>query len=325
MRFAPPKFPKLPRYRGEADPIHASARVIALEKIDGANTRIGVPQGAQEPEDLSLGGRVLMEDESSFSERAIVDVIRGDEALVARLLALSASRGEDIALYGETCGGRIQRMGFIYGPRPHFLLFGARLGGAWCSYSRPIAGPEGAPPPMTLVKLAEQLGLVLPPLCYEGPPNAQALDALLDRPSQHSLDQGFERRDVDRTQEGVVIWADPLLLDPYGRPLVAKHKHPSRREWRAPDDAQVLGPEEFAERAAPVERLRHAIEHLRAAGKWIDEPEERDRRIVRRAVQDISKEVPEYQAQLSRFGKAKVRAALEVVIRARIAEALASD
>lgn len=304
-----PAFIKLPRYRAEADPLHCVTRVVALEKIDGANTRIGVPAGARDASQLIVGGRVLLEHEEGFSERALLTAVRQNESLVERLLALELS--QDLVLYGETCGGKVQQMGFIYGPKPHFLLFAARLGGAWCSFERsPTFSGEPLP---SLVKLAQALDVRLPPRLYEGPPDAAAMEALLDRPSQHSVDQGFSREDVDRTQEGIVIWADPLLLDPFGAPLVAKYKHPKRREYTQATEAGAT-PLDFAKRAAPDERLRHAEQHLRAAGKWSSPDDANTPKLVRRVIQDISKEVPEYQTQLAQHGKKAVRAALERVI-----------
>lgn len=316
-----PAFFKLPHYRGEADPIHAVSRVVCLEKIDGANTRVLVPRGASREEELRIGGRTLMEDEAGFSQPFLGELFRRDAALCRRLFAFAGALGQDVALYGETCGGRIQAAGYMYGSRPHFLLFAARIGGVWLSPTRPSPPPppgedddvEGQPgralPPLTAV--AEALELPLPPLLYEGPPDRERFAGLIERPSQHSLDQGAARGDVEGTQEGIVIWSDPLLFDAHGAPLVAKFKHPRRREaLDGPPDARESA-EEFARRVLLRERLAHAIEHLRETGKWTGEPDQDRPAVIRRLIQDVAREVPEYQEQLARHGKKAVRKALE--------------
>ena len=168
-------------------------------------------------------------------------------------------------------------------------------------------------------QLADTLSLDVPPVVYEGPADANAFEALLDVPSPYSVQRGFDRTDVDRTQEGIVIWADPLLRTPDGAPVVAKLKHPRRREYAA-----ARGPDslvDFAARAVNAERVRHAIEHLQASGRLSDDPSERLDRIIKRTIQDVAREVPEYQERLAQAGKAAVRGALADQARA-VAQAL---
>lgn len=317
-----PTFPKLPAYRGSADLLHTVRRVVCLEKIDGANTRIAalhehVSAGLDGPEALIVGGRSLLESDPGFNQDFLGPIARDNRALHTGLVELVREHSGDVVLYGETCGGRIQRMGFIYGSRTHFLLFGARIGGAWCSWS--VSPSRSGPALPTLQQLAERLGVPTPPLLYEGEPDSERFESLLGQTSAHSLRQGFERSDVEPTQEGIVIWADPLLRTPEGDPLVAKLKHPSRREYSPPaGDDGVQG---FAERAVPLERIHHGIEHLRGSGRWRGAPLTRLDRLVRRVIQDVAREVPEYQDQIALRGKEAVRAALGEAVR-RQAEAL---
>ena len=140
-----PAFPKIPSFRGDADLLSAARRVICLEKIDGTNTRLGlslaaVRSGQQDP---AVGSRVLMENDEGYKQTVLGQTIRRHEGITKGLPQLVIDVQQDIVLYGETCGGRIQKMGFIYGAQPHFLLFGARVGGAWCSWSRAYQGSEG--------------------------------------------------------------------------------------------------------------------------------------------------------------------------------------
>lgn len=311
MAFPTP-FPKIPSYRREADLLGQVRRVVCLEKIDGTNTRIGVPAGAQTPDEIVAGGRSLLPGDDGFNQDFLVELIRRDGRLCRRLLALSAELGVDIELYGETCGARIQQLGLLYGSRTHLLLFAARLGGVWTGFSTAPPPPPKQAPLRSVQQLAEALGVPTVPCLYTGPPDPAVLDALRSRPSQHSIDQGFSRADVDQTHEGIVIWSDPVLLAPWGDPVVAKHKPPHRQEARHISDAALLSPEAFAESAVLPERLRHARQHLEEQGRW----DSALGSLSRRVIQDVAREVPSYQAHLRAHGKRAVRAALKARVRA---------
>ena len=310
-------FPKIPLYRAEADLVHAVRRVVAVEKIDGTNTRIGLTraQVAAGNVDPMVGGRVLMEDDKGFAQPFLGPLVRSHHALRGGLERLVREWDADVVLYGEVCGGRIQRMGFIYGARPHFVLFGAKIAGAWLSWSRAVVSGDAARRSLpTLVQLSALLEVPMPPLLYEGEPSEEHFRGLIDRPSAYSLAVGFDRRDVDRSQEGIVIWPDPLLLSPDGHPIVAKLKHPHRRE--SVDSHRAEGLDDFATRVMPAERIHHAVEYLQAAGKWPEDPDAQVERVVRRAIQDVAKEDPGYEERIARHGKKPTRTALERAARA---------
>ncbi len=313
MTFIPAVFPKIPAYRREADPVHHARRVACMEKIDGANTRVGVPRGARSADELVIGGRVLLEGDPDFCQPALRQSVVDDAARVQALLALSRELLGDLVLYGETCGRGIQSTGFIYGARAHLVLFAATVGGAWVSLSRPlelIDDEDHARRVPSLREIAERARLPVAPCLYEGEPDAERFDALLDRPSEHAQSRGSAPARSDTTHEGVVIWSDPVLLDGAGRLLVAKHKHPRRREAvDAPSGRE--SPEEFASRVVTAERVRHALQHLRESGRAGGAREELSSLIARRVVQDVSREEPAYHDAIGRHGKAAVRAALE--------------
>lgn len=309
-------FPKIPQYRREADPIHGVRNVVCLEKIDGTNTRVGVPRAARSAADVVFGGRTLLEHEPGFCQPVLREAFFADRAREARLLRFAAELGGDLVLYGETCGRGIQAQGFLYGPRPHFVLFAARVDGAWLSFGQPLRLTDDASEPRELPSLravAAGIGVALAPCVYEGPPDPARFDALLELPSAHATSAGGNR--TEAPQEGVVVWSDPLLLDGAGRPLVAKHKDPRRSEaLDLEGDAAAEDVAAFAERVVRLERLRHARQHLAEAGRWGGAGEERAALVVRRVVQDVAREVPEYQTQLGLAGKARVRAALEAQV-----------
>ena len=307
-------FPTIPRYRGEADALHTVRSVVCLEKIDGANTRVHAGRGAASAVDLVFGGRTLLEGEPAFCQPVLREAFVADPGPARRLCALVGESGRALTLYGETCGRGIQAQGHVYGPKPHFVLFGARSEGAWLSVSASLEvevddGPACVLP--SLRALAERLGVALAPALYAGPPDDAQLRALAVRPSAHAQARGG--RHADAAHEGIVIWSDPLRLDGAGRPIVAKLKDPRRSESLELEDerAESEGIEVFAARVILRERLIHARQHLEESGRWGPPGEARTALLVRRVVQDVAREEPAYARQIAAAGKGPVREALE--------------
>lgn len=303
MPFSPTQFPKIPQYKQQADWLHCVNNVVCMEKIDGTNTRIGVSKNAQSADDIVIGGRTLLEYEEKFSQKFICDLIRKDQELCAAMISFATEIDRDVVFYGETCGGSIQACGFIYG-KVHFVLFAATIDGVWCNYSRSM---DQAYP--TLLQMAKRIGFTLAPCLYQGLPNAEEFSTLIDRISQHSENRGFHRQDADNTHEGIVIWSDPVLLNSYGEPIVAKYKHPNRQEYIATTEENQT-PGDFAKRVILAERIHHAIEYLKEQGRWQQNFFANKENVVRRVIQDVAREVEEYQQQLSLHGKKNVRKAL---------------
>lgn len=318
MTFVPAVFPRIAAYRREADAVHHAREVVCLEKIDGSNTRVGVPRDLHRTDQLVVGGRSLLEGDEGFCQPEL----RAGFVASVRLEALrdvARTLPDHLTLYGETCGRGIQATGFIYGPSAHFVLFAAAVGSAWLGWSHALdliddAGSVRRLP--SLCDLAAQTGLTLAPCLYRGAPDPERFDALLDRPSAHAASRGASSRHADTTHEGVVIWSDPALQDGAGRLLVAKHKHPNRREAldETPGGDDTAGG--FAARVVNGERLAHARQHLEEGGRWQCPRDERVDRLVRRVVQDVAREEPAYARQIVRHTKAVVRAALEARARA---------
>ena len=302
MNTFPKEFPKIAAYKQQADWIHCVKHVVCLEKIDGTNTRIGIPKEAQSAEDIVIGGRTLLEHESNFSQQFLCQMIRNDHTLCERMIAFANTLQADVTFYGETCGASIQACGFIYGKKIHFVLFAATIDDIWCGYSRSICGKLP-----TLKQIAKRIGFTVAPCLYEGEPNSEHFSSLLDRRSQHSIDCGFQRD--NNIHEGLVIWSDPVLMSSYGIPIVAKYKHSSRREY-IPKNEENNSVSDFAQRVVLPERMQHAVAHLQEQGRWLENFIDNKEAVIRRVIQDIAREVDEYQNQLSINGKKKVRKAI---------------
>lgn len=305
MTTFPQPFPKIPTYRGQADLLHSVRRVVCMEKLDGANVRVGVPVTASSATDLLIGGRTLMEGEPGFNQAMLLPLIREEQALVESLIRITTQLGAPLTLYGEACGAPIQRMGHIYGAQLHFVLFAAKLGDVWLS---PTQSARQEWP--SLSWLASEANLTIAPSLYEGPADEEHFQSLLERASAHGLARGTQRPKEDMLHEGIVIWADPMLCGPDGAPLVAKLKHPSRREYNAPRDGEEVTPVSFASRCVTAERIDHARSYLQEKGRW-DDANPDWQALARRVMQDVAREVDEYHTLLQKFGKDAVRDALQ--------------
>jgi hypothetical protein len=71
------------------------------------------------------------------------------------------------------------------------------------------------------------------------------------------------------------------------------------------EEGGLEGPEAFAEWVIQPERLRHVRQHLQETGRAVQLAA-----LQQRVIQDVSREVPEYQEQLRAHGKRAVREAL---------------
>lgn len=315
MSSAIPLFPKIPNYRREADLLHALRSVSCLEKLDGAQTRLFIPEGAERPEHVVIGSRsrLLGEDAPLASlDDNLRAGIRAHAGALERCLRLPRAIRSNLALFGETIGRSLNAGGHRYSHRPLFVLFAASIGGTWLSptaRARLRAEPFDELP--SVRDLSEKLEIPMAPLLYEGPPEPTIFDALVQQPSAFARAAGRG----EAHQEGIVIWSDPLLLDSSGLPLVAKLKDPKSAEVLDRSDPSVEPLEGFAERVVRLERLRHARQHLTERGTLPGvprlPPSIQGDLLAQRVVQDVAREIPEYQDQLRLYGKKAVRVAIE--------------
>jgi hypothetical protein len=333
----PSLFCKIPHYRKTADPIHLIRNVVALEKLDGTHTRWVVPAHATHHDQLLVGGRTLWEHDPDFRQPFLRTALLSSAKVGSSLLEFVQESRETMVLYGETCGRGIQSSGHIYGNTPRFVLFAATIGNTWLSFHRPteLRPTELRPtnqeehqrstPLPSLVQLASGLGIPLTPCLYQGEPIQEQFDALLDRPSAFALKYGSTRHAQDSTHEGIVLWPDPVLLDSSGQLLIAKHKHPRRREALENTHDSPETVHEYAERVIQPERLIHAQSYLEERGRWPSEQQEQAQLLAKRVVQDVAREQSDYQEQILRHGKQALRAALEQVTHQRFNDKLSTE
>jgi Rnl2 family RNA ligase len=193
--------------------------VVATEKLHGSNFRVFFPAGVTSIEEVRFGGRneIFAPGSDGFHGGRPVRWFRERPALLGRLAEVFAARGfGDVIVYGEVCGTSVQK-GVRYAPdgEVFFRAFDVRVSGNFVTYD-------------LFVELCEAAGLPRVPEIWRGEPSRAALDALLERPSDEASRNGVGA--PANLAEGVVVRANPLLVDNLGTWLVIKHKAQKFRE-----------------------------------------------------------------------------------------------
>jgi len=158
---------------------------------------------------------------------------------------------ENVVIYGESYGGKMQGMSETYGTRPVFVAFDVKIGGLW------LAVPQAA-------EVAEAMGLEF--VHYvECSTDLKALDEQRDRDSVQAFRNGMGE---GHKAEGIVIRAPFECTLNNGARLIAKHKRDDFRETRTPrrvsgkqlkvlEDARAIAAEWVTEM-----RLTHVLDKL---------------------------------------------------------------
>lgn len=208
--------------------------VYALEKIDGTSAHVGWRGG-----NLSLYGGCVGP-----------PAYRACFALDALEAALKALGHDDVIVYGEAYGGKVQGMSKVYGPTTKFVAFDVRIGHSWLDV------PDAQ-------DVVGKLGLEF--VAYNRTPtDLAALNIERDRCSIQAI-----RNDMGDAQprEGVVLRPIHEVMWKTGERVITKHKQDRVRETKAPrvvgEDLEVLTKAEaIATEWVTDERLRHVLDHL---------------------------------------------------------------
>lgn len=264
-------------------------QVVATEKLHGSNFRAFFPGGMSSPDEVRFGGRneIFAPGHDGFYGGRPVRWFRERPALVTRLAAAFAARGfGDVIVYGEVCGAGVQK-GVRYAP-DHDLFFRAfdiRVGENFVTYD-------------LFVELCDLAGLPRVPEVWRGEPSREALDALLERPSDEAARNGVA--DAANLAEGVVVRSNPLLRDMFGTWLVIKHKAQKFRESQpravkaAPDRAPV---DEFVATYVVRGRVINAVGRLRDGGATLHASMQDMPMLSAAVIADLHKECgPEWRA-----------------------------
>lgn len=172
--------------------------VVATEKLHGTNCQIGYVPGLDN-DDLFLDGNLyvgskgmsakglVMKNNEANDFNVYVRTLRGliDEGFGDKIKALSDTRGGAIVrVFGEVYGKGVQDL--AYGTTaPQFAVFDIQIDGEYVAYK-------------SRIELAEQLGVPVVPVLYEGPYDLTAMEPFRD---------GKDTISGTNVREGIVIVA----------------------------------------------------------------------------------------------------------------------
>jgi hypothetical protein len=228
-----------------------SGPVVVQEKIDGSQFSFGVvPDGANgELKIRSRGQNIVPEAPPKMFAKAVETVV----ALRSSLVPGWVYRGEvlDKPKHNALAYDRV--------PKGNVILFDVEMGDQWFADA------------VRLVGIGQILGLETVPMIYDGPGSSLTLDRLKQWLDSVSILGG-------QKVEGVVIKAYGRFgLD--GKTLMGKHvseafKEIAGGEWKAanPKLGDIIG--QLIERYKTPARWEKAVQHLRDAGKLLDEPKD---------------------------------------------------
>ena len=228
-------------YRPEAQTLLLFREVYALEKCDGTSAHLAWHSGVLT---YSSGGA------SATTFRAIFD----DEKLRAAFAALGH---DDVAVYGEAYGGKMQGMRATYGDALRFIVFDVKIGGIWLTVPN-------------MADVAAKLNLEVVPWRKVSTDLAM-LDAERDLPSEIAVRRGIVE---PRKREGVVLRPLVELTMSNGERVIAKHKGAESRETKTPRDISVdpaklivlTEAQAIADEWVTDERLRHVLQAVARDG-----------------------------------------------------------
>jgi len=175
--------------------------LYALEKVHGTSAHISLKEGSLA---FFAGGA---------NHERFVSLFNA-EALKGALAELGA---QEVVVYGEAYGGKMQGMRDSYGDNLAFIVFDVRIDTVWL----PVPAAEA---------VATKLGLEFVPW-VKIPATVESCDAERDRPSGVAERRG---RGFDKRREGVVLRPVLEVLNLYGERIIAKHKRDEFRETATP-------------------------------------------------------------------------------------------
>lgn len=207
----------------------------ALEKVHGTSAHVAFKDGRLT---FFSGGA---------SHSAFAALFREQE-LLAAFVALGHA---EVTVYGEACGGSMQKMRATYGDALSFVVFDVKVGDTWLDV------PDAA-------DVAGKLGLEFVDYARTTT-DLPALDALRDAPSSLAIKRGLGG---DKHREGVVLRPLREMFDKRGDRVIAKHKRAEFGETKTPrtvDEKQAAVMEKaeaIAQEWVTDMRLTHVLDKL---------------------------------------------------------------
>jgi len=207
----------------------------ALEKVHGSSAHIAWKDGMVR---FFSGGTDHQEFLDIFNKDKLTDLFR--------------QLGHDnVIIFGEAYGGKIQGMSKAYGPDPKFIAFDVKIDETWLN----VPNAED---------VTKKLGLRF--VSYEKiPAELEHINYQRDLDSFEAIRNGIG---PGKIREGVVLRPLAEFRDSRGNRVIAKHKRDEFRETRTPRKvdpgklAVLSEAEDIANEWVTNERLRHVLDKL---------------------------------------------------------------
>jgi Rnl2 family RNA ligase len=167
---------------------------------------------------------------------------------------------DELTIFGEVYGGRMQGMSYLYGTEMKFIAFDVKIGFSWLDV--PIAE-----------QVVKEFGIEFVPYVKTST-DLVALDALRDAPCMLAVRNNvdFTKLPADKTSvgEGVVLRPLVELKKNNGERIIAKHKGAKFQERKSqpkadmsPEQMKILSDaQEIAEEWVVEERLKNILSHM---------------------------------------------------------------
>lgn len=240
--------------------------LAAQEKVDGSSAYIRIrSQTEKEPELIHFyGGSAKAE---AFEDAC--GISRDDLRNKFVQLCADVPGLEELTIYGEAYGGKIQKRSDVYGVDLRFVAFDVK---------QRILGTEHWLDVLAAEQLASDFGLRFVAYRVIKATKAEA-DAERDRESTEAIRNGMG---PGRWSEGVVLKPMKMRYGRFGERLICKHKRPDARETKSvreisPEKIQALADaRKIADEFVVPERVGHVAskilaERRNAAGASGDE------------------------------------------------------
>lgn len=240
---------------------------IALEKIHGTSVHVKYSV-AQDRLIFFSGGSNHEQFVALFNKDKLLEAFREN----------AVNHPEDITIYGEAYGGKLQRMADTYGKELKFVAFEVKIKDKWLGV-------------FEAEKLANQFGFEF---VHYKVINAteEEINAEMMADSVQAVRNGMG---TGHMREGVILrpLVEFLFPDGVGR-IIVKHKRPEFAERKHtpkiedPEQLKILArAEEISNEWVVMERLRHVLDALKSKG-IVDDPSISDaNKIIKEMISDI--------------------------------------
>lgn len=263
------------------DNLYANTRILlepevwATEKIHGTSAHVGWQWGS---------GLSFFSGEQAEEFRKLFDAEKLEKAF-----EWLPGKPAHVVVYGECCGGKVQRQAWRYGTDLCFVAFEVLVDGRWLSV------PEAA-------EFVALLGLEFVPF-DRVETKLILLDALRDAPSEFAKRRGVrptettppdQRAGDGFRREGIVLRCIDEKVDERSNRILAKHKRAEERETKTkrrvdPERAQrLLAASAVADEFVTETRLDHVLQALSLSERALTPTDIGP--IVREMVADVSRE-----------------------------------